>query len=62
MLLDTFNLTQHIQGPTHSHGHTPDLVITKGLNVSTNVMDLAVSEAWSLMFASPPIFRIGLGL
>jgi hypothetical protein len=28
-LLDAFSLTQHVDGPTHSHGHTLDLVISR---------------------------------
>ncbi|KAL2093106.1 hypothetical protein ACEWY4_010418 [Coilia grayii] len=49
-LIDTFSLTQHVQGPTHSHGHTLDLVITKGLNVSTTVRDLAISDNFCVFF------------
>ena len=37
---------QHVQGPTHSHGHTPDSVITKGLNVSTTIKDLSDRVLW----------------
>jgi hypothetical protein len=43
-VIDTFNLTQYMQDPTHSQGHTLDLVITKGLTVSTHVVDLALSD------------------
>ena len=32
------------------HGHPIDLVITKGLNVSTNVMDLALSHHYCTLF------------
>ena len=28
-LLETHNLVQHVQGPTHQSGHTLDLVITR---------------------------------
>ena len=49
-LIDTFSFTQHVQGPTHSHGHTLDLVITKGLNVSTTVMDIALSDHLCVVF------------
>lgn len=28
-LLDAFGLTQHVEGPTHTHGHTLDLVISR---------------------------------
>ena len=33
-VLDSFNLTQHITEPTHELGHTLDLVISIGLNIS----------------------------
>jgi hypothetical protein len=49
-LIDTFSLTQHVQGPTHSLGHTLDLVITKGLDVSTAVKDLALSDHFCVFF------------
>lgn len=49
-LIDTFSLTQHVQGPTHTHGHILDLVITKGLNVSVNVMDMALSDHFCVYF------------
>lgn len=32
-LIDSFDLIQHINGPTHEHGHTIDLVLTYGLSV-----------------------------
>ncbi|KAF7644646.1 hypothetical protein LDENG_00218380, partial [Lucifuga dentata] len=32
-LLDTFELLQHVTGPTHTRGHTLDLVISKGLSI-----------------------------
>ena len=28
-LLETFNLSQHVSGPTHLSGHTLDLIITR---------------------------------
>ena len=49
-LIDTFGLTQHIQVPTHSHGHTLDLVITKCLDVSTTIKDLALSDHYCIFF------------
>ena len=49
-LIDTFNLIQHIQGPTHSQGHTLDLVITKDVTVSTSVVDLALSDHSCIFF------------
>ena len=33
-LLHSFDFTQHVTGPTHKHGHTLDLVISRGLNVT----------------------------
>lgn len=36
---------QHVNIPTHKHGHTLDLVIAYGLNVNiTSVVDLALSD------------------
>ena len=49
-LLDTFNLTQHVQGPTHSQGHTLDLVITKGVTVSLDIKELGVSDHRCIFF------------
>ena len=49
-LLDTFTLTQHVTEPTHSLGHTLDLVITKGLAVSMEVKDLALSDHFCIFF------------
>ena len=40
-ILDTFELSQHVKEATHCKGHTLDLVITKGLNVS----DLSVTDS-----------------
>ena len=31
-LLETFNLSQHVSGPTHLSGHTLDLIITRSLD------------------------------
>jgi len=49
-LIDVFNLTQHIQSPTHSQGHTLDLVMTKGVTVSTSIVDLALSDHCCIFF------------
>ena len=32
---ESFNLAQHVTGPTHTHGHTLELVFTLGLNISS---------------------------
>ncbi|XP_076118485.1 uncharacterized protein LOC143099274 [Alosa pseudoharengus] len=49
-LIEHVGFTQHVQGPTHSLGHTLDLVITKGLDVSTAVKDLALSDHFCVFF------------
>ena len=49
-LLDTLHLTQHVEGPTHSLGHTLDLVITKGVDISLTVRDLALSDHSCIFF------------
>ena len=44
-LLDTFDLSQHISGPTHNRGHTLDLFITKGFESSLlSANDVALSD------------------
>ena len=44
-LLDTFDLSQHISGPTHNRGHTLDLFITRGLESSfLSAIDTALSD------------------
>ncbi|KAF7648802.1 hypothetical protein LDENG_00151480 [Lucifuga dentata] len=50
-LLDTFELLQHVTGPTHTRGHTLDLVISKGLSLPVvNVRDLALSDHFCIFF------------
>ena len=50
-LLDTFGLFQHVKGPTHTRGHTLDLVIAKGVNISSvDVKDLALSDHFCVFF------------
>ena len=46
-LLDTFGLIQHVQVPTHSSGHTLDLVITRSTNdvmISSPIATSALSD------------------
>ena len=51
VILETFGLSQHVQGPTHNRGHTLDLVITKGLDISSvSVVDVALSDHFSVFF------------
>lgn len=33
-ILSTFEFIQHTAGPTHNHGYTLDLVISKGLDIT----------------------------
>src|SRR4029434_4642628 len=50
-LLNSMDFTQHITEPTHNHGHTLDLVITKGLTtVISSVCDLALSDHFCIFF------------
>ena len=58
-LLDSVNLTQHVDVPTHSKGHTLDLVITDSAAPITNLLvyDLGVSDhmavSMEILFPSP---------
>ena len=53
-LLDTVNLAQHVDIPTHSNGHTLDLVISRpasGLHVTFKSTDRSVSsDHFSVLF------------
>lgn len=50
-VLDNFELTQHVKEPTHNKGHTLDLVISKGLNISkVSVIDVALSDHSCVFF------------
>jgi len=58
-LLDCFNLTQLVDAPTHTRGHTLDLVITNSVYLSNLlVYDLGVSDhkAISMEMSSPSPF------
>jgi len=49
--IKTFDLTQHAHGPTHNPGHTLDLLISTGLNVSSIVIkDVALSDHFCIFF------------
>ena len=39
-ILSSFSLTQHINEPTHDHGNTLDLLITRSLSILVNHKDL----------------------
>nr|XP_055034614.1 uncharacterized protein LOC129422607 [Misgurnus anguillicaudatus] len=50
-VLNNFDLTQHVQGPTHTRGHTLDLLISKGLNISSIVIkDEVLSDHFCVYF------------
>lgn len=50
-ILDSVGLTQHVSEPTHKKGHTLDLVITKGLTISSVVVtDDALSDHSCVFF------------
>lgn len=56
-LLDSFDLTQNVRGPTHLDGHTLDLVISRP---SDNVIaDCAVSALIEDHFAVHTLVRAG---
>ena len=51
VLLDVFELQQHVKPPTHNRGHTLDLIITKGLDISNvTVTDIALSDHFCIFF------------
>ncbi len=49
-VLNTFNLIQHVHGPTHNRRHTLDLLISRGLNISSIVKDVALSDHFCIFF------------
>ncbi len=50
-VLNTFDLIQHVHGPTHNRGHTLDLLISRGLNISSIVIkDVALSDHFCIFF------------
>lgn len=50
-ILNYMDFTQHVTGPTHSHGHTLDLVITHGLTVDvSSIVDMAMSDHYCVFF------------
>ena len=64
--LNTFDLRQHIKGPTHRSGHTLDLIITKRLDcdsiISTRVFSDAPSDhsyvICDVYFPAPKLFKV----
>ncbi len=50
-VLNTFDLIQHVHGPTHNRGHTLDLLISRGLNISSIVSkNVALSDHFCIFF------------
>ncbi len=50
-VLNSFDLIQHVHGPKHNCGHTLDLLIGRGLNISSIVIkDVALSDHCCIFF------------
>lgn len=50
-ILDSFGLYQHVTESTHNEGHTLELIISKGLQISVvRVSDVALSDHYSVLF------------
>ena len=50
-ILESFNLTQAVQEPTHSKGHILDLVLSSGLSPDNlTVKDICVSDRKAVLF------------
>ncbi len=44
-------MREHVHGPTHNRGHTLDLLISRGLNISSIVIkDVALSDHFCILF------------
>lgn len=53
-LIDSFNLVQLVKSPTHSHGHTLDLVLFRGFSVlDIEVGDCSFSDHKPILFTVP---------
>ena len=50
-ILSSFSLTQHINEPTHDHGNTLDLLITRSLSILVNhKVDTWISDPATILF------------
>lgn len=50
-LVDSFNLTQSVSGPTHEKGHTLDLVLSFSLSVCVSeICDMRISDHFPVLF------------
>ena len=53
-LLDCFDFTQQVRGPTHNRGHTLDLVCSTGMPaINLQCLDLAASDHHTIVFSVP---------
>lgn len=50
-LLESFGLNQHVKEPTHSHGHTLDLIISRDVQMDINVLNCALSDHYLVFFS-----------
>lgn len=51
-LLDSFGLIQHINQPTHVHGHTLDLILSCGFSIdSMCIEDASISDHMPIVFS-----------
>jgi len=58
-LIDSFDLVQFVNAPTHIQGHTLDLVLSHGLTVSDLVIeDHVISDHKPIVFRVPTAFHI----
>ena len=53
-VLEWFNFSQHVRGPTHNKGHTLDLVCSTGTPpIDLQCLDLAISDHHAIAFSVP---------
>lgn len=57
-LMESFDLSQWMDGPSHVHGHTLDLILTHGICVSdTTICELNFSDHKPIIFSVPLVSR-----
>ncbi len=53
-LIDSFNMVQWVKDPTHTHGHTLDLVLSHGFSITdVQVFDTLLSDHMPVLFTLP---------
>ncbi len=53
-LIDSFNMVQWVKDPTHTHGHTLDLVLSHGFSITdAQVFDTLLSDHMPVLFTLP---------